>query len=324
MKINKILILPLFFVSLFMPISSSSWILMWMGMEFNMLMFILMILMKKNLFTTESSMKYFLIQCSGSLIFLLTLSSNFIYFNEWPLMNMMLPPMALMLKSGMAPFHIWMPEIIKNFNFLSLLFFFTFIKIPPFMIMFSSWFNMMIWTSMINIFMGSIMGITQSSLIKILISSSINNMGWMMLSLMNSNLLFMIQFIIYFFLLYYIFLMMNLKKIKWMIQINFYSFFMKMFFYINFLSLAGLPPFMGFFPKWMILKKMFLFIPFTIFIFILMTILNLFFYLKSCINMMFLFNMKKKWNMKFKMNFLFMNLHLLININGILMFIFLT
>nr|YP_009470635.1 NADH dehydrogenase subunit 2 [Mycopsylla proxima]AVF97055.1 NADH dehydrogenase subunit 2 [Mycopsylla proxima] len=322
MMINKIMILPLFFISLFIPISASSWILMWMGMEINMLMFIFLILMKKNMFTSESSMKYFLIQCSGSLIFLLSLSSNFIYFNEWPFINSLVPPMALMLKSGFAPFHSWMPEIIKNFNFLSLLFFFTSLKIPPFFMIFSSWFNIMVWISIINILIGSTMGIIQSSLIKMLIASSINNMGWMTLSLMISNFLFLIQFMIYFILMYALIKMMKLNKIKWISQINLSSFFLKMNFYMNLLSLAGMPPFLGFLPKWMIIKKMMMNAPIIISIFILMTIFNLFFYIKSCINMMFLFKLTKKWMIFYKNTMI--NLFFMLNLNGITMFILLT
>nr|YP_009470622.1 NADH dehydrogenase subunit 2 [Mycopsylla fici]AVF97042.1 NADH dehydrogenase subunit 2 [Mycopsylla fici] len=322
MMINKILILPLFFISLFIPISAPSWILMWMGMEMNMLMFIFLILTKKNMFSSESSMKYFLIQCSGSLIFLLTLSSNFIYFNEWPFINSLVPPMALMLKSGFAPFHSWTPEIIKNFNFLSLLFFFTSLKIPPFFMIFSSWFNIMLWISIINILIGSIMGIVQSSFIKMLIASSINNMGWMILSLMYSNSLFLIQFIIYFILMYNLIKIMKLNKIKWITQINLNLFIVKTNFYINLLSLAGLPPFMGFTPKWIIIKKMMINTPIIIMIFIFMTTFNLFFYIKSCINTMFLFNLTKKWMTFYKNTII--SLFLMLNFNGITLFILLT
>nr|YP_009500714.1 NADH dehydrogenase subunit 2 [Homotoma ficus]AWU48935.1 NADH dehydrogenase subunit 2 [Homotoma ficus] len=302
MKINKILIMPMFFFSIIAPISSSSWMMMWMSMEINMMMFIFLILIKKNMFSTESSMKYFLIQCSGSLIFLLSLSSNLIYFYEWPLIQALVPPIALMLKSGIAPLHSWMPEIIKNINPFSFFLFLTLQKIPLLMILFSFWSKMTIWISVINIVIGSLTGIIQSSMIKMLISSSISNTGWMMLSLLKSNLLFLFQFFIYTILIFTLIKMMNTEKVKWMIQINSSNLFKKMIISMNMLSMSGMPPLLGFMPKWIIIKKMFMLTPMIVFIFILMTVMNLFFYIKSTVNMMFMFSSTKKWMNKFNLS----------------------
>nr|WRO39588.1 NADH dehydrogenase subunit 2 [Carsidara limbata] len=294
MKLNK-WIIPLYTCSLIFPLSSSSWLNIWIGLEINLMMFILILNKKKSTFMSESTMKYFLIQASSSLIFLLSMSMNMTYYNEWPLIWALVPPLALMMKMGIAPIHMWVVETAKNFCPHSLFLFLTLQKVNPLMIIYSSWSSIVFLLSLINVMVGSIMGINESSMNKMLISSSISNSGWMICSLTISNLMFLITFCTYMILLFNLMLVNSYLKIKWVMQMKSNSIFKKTLMYSTFMSMSGLPPFLGFVPKWMMIKEMIMFIPFYTWMFIIFSSLNLFFYMKSSLMMMMTTQENKKW-----------------------------
>nr|YP_010021586.1 NADH dehydrogenase subunit 2 [Paurocephala sauteri]QOL10527.1 NADH dehydrogenase subunit 2 [Paurocephala sauteri] len=290
-------------------------------MEINLINFIFFILMKKK-DSKESTIKYFIIQSSGSILFLFSITINIKYYNQEFYIWAMLPPIALMLKSGMAPLHSWIPEIVKNFNYLSLLMILTMQKIIPIFILFSSWYNLLTWIAIFNIIKGSLMGLNQNSLIKLLIFSSINNNGWLIFSMLESIFMFMIFFTIYFVLNMMIIFYMKFFKIKWIIQMKSKTKFQKMYLFFSFLSLAGLPPFLGFTPKWMILFKMLNFNSLICFLLILFSLLTLYFYIKNLTPLLLNSKSNQNWYsflLKFNMEMLF-----LVNFTGIFMWLFLT
>nr|AWU48987.1 NADH dehydrogenase subunit 2 [Mesohomotoma hibisci] len=315
MKMNK-WIMIMYLISLMFPLSSMSWLNIWIGMETNLMMFILIMNKKKSMMMNESMMKYFLIQAIGSLMFLLSLSMNLMYYNEWPLIKAIIPPIALMMKVGLAPLHMWMPEIAKNFDNLTLFFFLTLQKINPLLILFSSWFNIMFYSSIINILVGSVMGINESLINKLLIFSSISNSGWMIISLMISNMMFYFMFTIYSLILTNLMLMNNFFKIKWMSQIKSNQLSKKLSIFLMFMSLSGLPPLLGFIPKWMIIKNMINFMPIFTWVFIIFSTLNMFFYMKSSMMMMMNSLTKKKWILNNKIKFNIISITV-INFSGI-------
>nr|YP_009501892.1 NADH dehydrogenase subunit 2 [Euphyllura phillyreae]AWU48896.1 NADH dehydrogenase subunit 2 [Euphyllura phillyreae] len=320
---NNIFILPMFFMSIVYSLSSSSWMTIWVGMEMNLLMFIFIILMKKTMMSNESSMKYFLIQTSGSLIFLFSLTVNMIYYEEWSNINAITPPIALMLKSGMAPLHSWSPEIVCKFDSTSLFLFLTLQKIVPILIMFSSWINLMMFIAMTNIIIGSIGGISQSSIRKMMIFSSINNIGWMMMSISISMNMFWLFFSIYFIINLLMIMLIKNFKINWILQIKSNKMQEKLSFFCILMSLSGLPPFLGFASKWLVISKNMQNMPMINFIAIFFSIFTLFFYIKYTINMIFMSVSNKKWIINFYMANKYFTLNL-INIMGIPVFLTLS
>nr|YP_009501983.1 NADH dehydrogenase subunit 2 [Trioza anthrisci]AWU49064.1 NADH dehydrogenase subunit 2 [Trioza anthrisci] len=308
MYMYNFIIFPLYFLSIIFSLSSSSWILIWMGMEINLLVFIFIVLKHPvSMMKTESSMKYFLIQSMGSLIFLLTINSSMIFYNEKSMLTALVPPLALMLKSGIAPMHSWTPPIVSKFPPSSFFLFLTFQKLVPIFIMFSSWFWIVPPISLLNILVGSLGGISQSSLTKMVIFSSINNIGWMMLSMMNSFFLFNIFFLNYMMLSYLMIKFIHTLQIKWIIQIKSYKASIKWFYFSIVMSMSGYPPFMGFTPKWLVMKYLYLYNPILITVSIMMSAYALFFYIKSSISMITNTMYMKKWYLesKFKINLMF-------------------
>nr|YP_010890198.1 NADH dehydrogenase subunit 2 [Celaenorrhinus consanguineus]WJJ70299.1 NADH dehydrogenase subunit 2 [Celaenorrhinus consanguineus] len=304
-----------FFMLIFstlISISANSWMGCWIGLEINLLSFIPLISNSNNLLASEASLKYFLIQSIASINFLFSILLKMILLKNFEMNNLfsILINSSMMMKMGSAPFHFWFPNIIEGLSWLNCFILMTWQKITP-MILLSYYLNknFLIMIMMINSIIGAIGGINQTSLRKLLSFSSINNLGWMMFSILISENLWMLYFLTYSFLIMimcFSFYIMNIYFINQLFIFNM-NFFLKLLIFINFLSLGGLPPFLGFFPKWivinfMIMKKFYI----VSFIFIMMSLITLFFYIRiiySCI----LFNyLKLKWfNITIKNNYLF-------------------
>ena len=80
-----------------------------MGLEINLLSFIPLIINSKNLFSSESSLKYFLTQALASSIFLFSIILFFLFNNfnryEFNFYFLILLNSSLIIKIGAAPFH---------------------------------------------------------------------------------------------------------------------------------------------------------------------------------------------------------------------------
>uniref|UniRef100_UPI0030FF0456 NADH dehydrogenase subunit 2 n=1 Tax=Coladenia agnioides TaxID=2866479 RepID=UPI0030FF0456 len=303
---SKMFFLFFLFFSTLISISSNSWMGCWIGLEMNLLSFIPLISNSNNLLSSEASLKYFLIQSIASINFLFSILLKMIFLKNFEIDNYIsiLINSSLLMKMGSAPFHFWFPNIIEGMSWLNCFILMSWQKITP-MILISYYFNLnfLLFIMMLNTIIGSIGGINQTSLRKLLAFSSINNLGWMLFSILISESLWLLYFFIYTFMisiLCFLFYLMNIYFINQLFIFNI-NFFLKFFLFINLLSMGGLPPFLGFFPKWMIINFMILNKFFIIsFIFIMTSLITLFFYIRiiySCI----LFNyLKLKW---FKINF---------------------
>lgn len=83
----------------------------------------------------------------------------------------------------------------------------------------------------------------------------------------------------------------NIYYLNQLFSINIKNFLIKIIIYINLLSLGGLPPFIGFFPKFLIIKKIIILnIYYLIILVIIFSLIIIFFYLRL-IYSSFLFNL---------------------------------
>nr|YP_009266363.1 NADH dehydrogenase subunit 2 [Hygrobia hermanni]ANJ70485.1 NADH dehydrogenase subunit 2 [Hygrobia hermanni] len=288
-------------------ISSSSWMGTWMGLEINLLSFIPLISMKNNPLSSESSIKYFLVQALASSIFLFSIliSMMFNYFmNDMIFINnflIMLMNSTLLLKMGAAPFHFWFPEIIEGLSWMNSMMLMTWQKIAPMVLLSYSMksINMIIFIIIMSTMIGSIGGLNQINLQKILTYSSINHIGWMISSFLYNEMIWMIYFVMYSIVLIPLILMfnnLNIFYLKQMFLIMKNKIIIKFLILFNILSLGGLPPFTGFFPKWIIIQ--FLsnnFMPILLFM-IFMTLITLFFYLRISYSSMILSHNEMNFN----------------------------
>nr|QRW36241.1 NADH dehydrogenase subunit 2 [Deronectes costipennis] len=332
--IYKIIFMTTLFMGTMITISSYSWMGTWMGLEINLLSFIPLISSKNNSFSSESSIKYFLIQAIASSIFLLTIilimTKNKMISDTFLINKMLLIMLnsTIMMKLGAAPFHFWFPEIMEKLNWINGMILLTWQKIAPLIILSytikSNLFLLMIIISCT--FIGSIGGLNQINLKKIMTYSSINHIGWMLSTFLINEMMWIMYFLIYSFIsltIILIFNKYNLSFLKQMYSLSNKNFLMKFFFNLNLLSLGGLPPFLGFLPKWLIIQNLSInYFSLTLFM-IMMTLITLFFYLRISYSSMMMNNNEMNFNMMINtknFNNKTMNLMTFFSINGMVLY----
>nr|WRM53931.1 NADH dehydrogenase subunit 2 [Linnaemya omega] len=303
---SKIMFLIILMMGTLISISANSWLSAWMGLEINLLAFI-PLMSDDKLMSTESSLKYFLTQALASSILLFSvilylLNSNKMYSQH--ILEMMIFS-SLLLKSGSAPFHFWFPNVMEGLSWLNSLILMTWQKIAPLMLISYIFIKPLIILSIIfSTMIGALGGLNQISLRKLMAYSSINHLGWMLAAMYNSNLMWMTYFLFYSFLTFSMIFMFEMFKISYINQLFslfFKSKILKFILFFNLLSLGGLPPFLGFLPKWMVIQLLTMNNQFFLLTFmILMTLITLYFYLRLSYSAFMLNYFENNWMMNSK------------------------
>nr|YP_007317351.1 NADH dehydrogenase subunit 2 [Scyllarides latus]AGA56128.1 NADH dehydrogenase subunit 2 [Scyllarides latus] len=281
---QHLLFLSLLLTGTIMAVSSPSWFMAWVGLELNLMSFIPLITSKTNQYPSEAALKYFLVQALGSAFIILSAP---LMMNTDVFVSMLL--MALLLKLGAAPFHSWFPSIMEGLNWTQCIFLMTIQKIAPIFLishLISQTFvsKFIIFSSILSALVGSLGGLNQTSLRKILAFSSINHLSWMLIAMLLSDYSWLIYFFFYSVISSSIVIFFNLQQ---------YFFFSQLFtnpftsltksFTSSFalLSLGGLPPFSGFIPKWIIIEAMaYNHMFFPLLVLILSALITLYYYLR--------------------------------------------
>nr|YP_010716058.1 NADH dehydrogenase subunit 2 [Parnassius hide]WDE75768.1 NADH dehydrogenase subunit 2 [Parnassius hide] len=323
---NKMFFYFILFFSTLISISANSWLGCWIGLEINLLSFIPLISNSKNLLSSEAALKYFLTQSIASINFLFSILLKMILFQNFEINNLfsILINSSMLMKMGSTPFHFWFPNIIEGLSWFNCFILMTWQKISP-MILLSYYMNnnFLMFIMIFNVIVGTMGGINQTSLRKLLSFSSINNLGWMLAALMMTENLWIFYLMMYSFLISimcFFFNMLGIYYINQLFIMNM-SFSLKMSLLINFLSLGGLPPFLGFFPKWIIINFLILNKLFIIsFIFIMMSLIMLFFYIRIMYSSIMFNYLKMKWFKNFMKNYLLliMNIFSMISLLGMI------
>nr|YP_009827446.1 NADH dehydrogenase subunit 2 [Paulhutchinsonia pilosicollis]QIV24523.1 NADH dehydrogenase subunit 2 [Paulhutchinsonia pilosicollis] len=289
-KFNKLLFMSTLIMGTLIAVSSYSWMSMWIGLEINLLSIIPMLSNTSNLYPSESALKYFVTQALAStiLLFAVITSLNLSEFLA-PSSNhflMMIMNSALLTKMGAAPFHAWFPEVMEGLSWINCLIMLTWQKIAPMVLVMYNC-QMTLFLTIIIVFsaaLSAILGLNQISLRKILAYSSINHIGWMVGSMLNNQSIWLIYFLTYSIItinIIFIFKEANIFYLKQLFNYLNSNKLLKFFFILNFLSLGGLPPFLGFFPKWLTINNLILNNFYTMsMILILFTLITLYFYLR--------------------------------------------
>nr|YP_011004276.1 NADH dehydrogenase subunit 2 [Ctenophthalmus yunnanus]WPS93664.1 NADH dehydrogenase subunit 2 [Ctenophthalmus yunnanus] len=306
---NLMFIFMLIF-STFICISSNSWLGVWIGLEMNLLSFIPLMNNNFNSLSNEASLKYFLIQAIASILLLFLICINFINWNFFSMIYynniyLIFINFTLLLKMGAAPFHFWFPSVMDNMNWMNNFILMTWQKINPFICL-SYCINMkfILVISIFSIFIGSLGGINSSSFRKIMAFSSISHIGWMLMSMTFSESNFMFYFTFYSLISFSMLINLNLLQLNNFNQMlnNSINSMTKISIFIILLSMGGLPPFLGFFPKWIIIESL---INMNMYIYILMmimmTLFTLFFYLRLSFTLIIINNFQMYW--KYKINY---------------------
>nr|AAX97594.1 NADH dehydrogenase subunit 2 [Batrachuperus yenyuanensis] len=247
---------------------SNHWFMAWMGLEINTLAIIPLMTKMHHPRATEAAIKYFLIQASASALILFSSTINAWFTGEWSIMNIqtqlssIMLTIALSMKLGIAPFHLWMPDVLQGLSLLTCLILSTWQKLAPMTLLIMTHqlmnSNMLIVMALLSTLIGGWGGLNQTQLRKIMAYSSIAHMGWMILILTFLPHLMMMNLLIYLIMTLCMFLMLiyfnslNINKLtmSWIKNPTLTSMMM-----ITLMSLGGLPPTSGFVPKWLIMQE---------------------------------------------------------------------
>nr|YP_010954732.1 NADH dehydrogenase subunit 2 [Dorcus tanakai]WMW30117.1 NADH dehydrogenase subunit 2 [Dorcus tanakai] len=295
--LNKMLFSSFLALGTVVAMSSYSWMGMWVGLEINLLSFIPLISTSKNMFSSESALKYFIAQVLASTVLLLSiiiLSSKTLAFTESNIQSSLVFNTSLLLKMGSAPLHFWFPEVMEGLTWLNSSILLTWQKIAPMILLsYSSKTLTLLVVAIIScMIVSGVMGQNHLSLRKIMAYSSINHIGWMIAATLYFEIIWMIYFCIYTIITLNIIIMfkkLNLFFMKQLMLSMNSEPMLKIFFILNFLSLGGLPPFLGFFPKWLTIQTMVNENFYSlVFIMIVSTLATLYFYMRVTFSTMVL------------------------------------
>nr|YP_010693407.1 NADH dehydrogenase subunit 2 [Gonopsis coccinea]WCB99289.1 NADH dehydrogenase subunit 2 [Gonopsis coccinea] len=317
MKKSSWLFQSILMMSTMMVLSSNSWINMWIGLEINLMSFIPILLKESNKSNSEAAMIYFLIQSMSSTTMMMMMMINMCNYLISPKIINTTMLVCLLIKVGAAPFHMWMPEIMSKMSWKKCIILMTWQKLAPLMMMSNmNNNNVIINLSIIScVIVGSMGGINQMSMRKMMGYSSINHLGWMM-AINKSMNKWMIYFIIYSMMNMIICLNFMNNKVYFMNQMNEMNMNKteKINLFLMMMSMGGMPPLIGFLPKWITIQFMMnqkeVFI---ILIMVMFSMVTLMYYMRIMISMIISSNITIKWNKSNKYNKSMMMASMMIN-----------
>ena len=273
----------------FVLISSDNFLTAFIGLELQSLSLYLMAAFNtKNLKSNEAGIKYFSLGAlsSGFLLFGISMIyydtgsfymqnlNNFTTISE---IGLSLVLISLFFKVSAAPFHIWTPDVYEGSPTISTLFFASLPKFASLIFLFRVYQELNISgiqslnyifqiVCAISLLVGVYGAITQKVIKRLLAFSSINHIGFMLLGIMSYQ--FMSEGTLFFYLIIYLIttfgifaVLINLRtvegeftKISQLNGLRFTSNSKSISMLVFFFSLAGIPPFAGFFAKFFILS----------------------------------------------------------------------
>nr|YP_004842025.1 NADH dehydrogenase subunit 2 [Tridentiger bifasciatus]AEM23527.1 NADH dehydrogenase subunit 2 [Tridentiger bifasciatus]UFH80707.1 NADH dehydrogenase subunit 2 [Tridentiger bifasciatus]BAJ07685.1 NADH dehydrogenase subunit 2 [Tridentiger bifasciatus] len=274
-------------------LTSSHWLIAWMGLEINTLAIIPLMAQQHHPRAIEATTKYFLTQATAAATLLFASMTNAWLTGQWDIQLMTHPTpttmiiLALSLKIGLAPLHTWLPEVLQGLDLITGLVLSTWQKLAPFALLLqipTANQELLIVLGLASTLVGGWGGLNQTQLRKILAYSSIAHLGWMIIVLQFAPSLTTLALITYLLMTSSMFLTLKFNSST---NINSLATswakapLLTAAAPLLLLSLGGLPPMTGFLPKWLILQELTKQqLPTTAVIAALTALLSLYFYLR--------------------------------------------
>jgi NADH-quinone oxidoreductase subunit N len=280
-------------------VSSNDFILTYLAIEVQSLVFFVLVTFKKNtIYSTEAGIKYFILGSLASIFLLFgfsllyftfgtvnlqELSLLFIYnfdFNYYYYLlffSFLFIFLGIFFKLNVAPLHMWLPDIYEGSPTSVTIYMAIVPKIAFFIIVIKFLFsvflgffyeiqNIIILLSIFSIFIGSFMSIRQKKFKRLFAYSTISHIGFLLFAISTGSRegiqAFMLYILIYMFMslsLWVILISLRLKKknILAIFLTDFSSLFyinpaLSFIFCLNLLSMAGIPPLLGFWTKFLV------------------------------------------------------------------------
>lgn len=256
-------------------VSCSNLLALYICLELQSLSLFILIARKRNeLQKVEAALKYFVLSSLSSGLFLLGSALCFIINGTCDLhilsanilsIEKSLIIVALLFKLASAPFHIWTPDIYEGCDNKSLAILGILPKISVFSVLVTILPNskLVLISTILSLVIGSIGALNQIKIKKLLAYSGIINMGFIFLGLatnsyggLEASLLYLIVYSISFLLFLILIDLMGSKhnNIIELSNIGSINLIVLVTLVFLILSIAGIPPFAGFFVKWLILE----------------------------------------------------------------------
>ena len=229
-------------------LSRTSLLNIWLIIEINTILF-LSILCSSSA-GRKRIIKYFLIQAAASITIVLSLllvSSNTTF-------SLLLAQGSLVIKLGAIPGHIWYISIIQDLRWLNIFILSTIQKIIPLRILSRLSPHFAITVFILISRLGGLLGTKSRSIKRLLAYSGVLNVGWLLGSTMSINS-FLFFFLCYFFTIRGVVHILSSNESALMLDSKSgFSSADTIFIGALLLSLAGLPPFINFWAKLLVLK----------------------------------------------------------------------
>lgn len=294
-------------------ISRIDWIGVWLGLEVNLFRILPLILGRGSSGEAESCVKYFVIQVIGSGLIFFGAILRIRYWGYFVVRGCLIEEMALwiisiglIIKIGLVPFHFWLPRVISNISWEACFGLSVWQKIAPLVILVGLVDGYlvlgMVIVGCLSRIIGGFGGLRQTCVRVLLGYSRIRHRGWLIVG----GIYRIRGMFIYFF--FYVLINVGLFYYLCIIETRSYFSILKGFRVIGvgelqvlrlfLVSLAGLPPTIGFTIKWCVFApicvRRFMICGFLV----LGSLLGVYFY--SCLGFCwYVFSFSKGWDYKF-------------------------
>ena len=286
-------------------IKTKSWLVLWLWIELKRLALIPILRINMSPRTIEATRKYFLFQAAGRVIILIGIMLRYYYSGQiitrgrYTFSETTIIILALAIKMGIFPRHFWFIEVMKGLKFFRGFFVAIISKIVPlYVIIFvriETKSPIVFIIRLLSVIIGSIFGVQQTQLRKLIALSSIAHLGWMII-IFNKVKTSWIGIVLF---VSYIIMVLPLFWIGKRFSIEYLAKSSKpgrkssigIILCLTVLSIGGFPPLLGFFYKWIIFLKVIKAKKFlVIVILIIARLISLFYYIQICLGIYM-----KKW-----------------------------
>nr|NP_033651.1 NADH dehydrogenase subunit 2 [Terebratulina retusa]CAB59854.1 NADH dehydrogenase subunit 2 [Terebratulina retusa] len=246
-----------------MALSSSTWFFIWIGMEINLISFVIILTQAKARQENFMAFIYFLFQEVGSYLLLVGVMLSLLPLPLETLSHWMVIT-SLSLKIGLIPLHYWVLPAFSSISWFNCLFLIIPQKLAPIFILaqvplLSSSKIVISICALTSILWGAQAMMNMTLIRQIIAYSSINQTGWMTMLIVSSPQSFPPYFLIYSTITVALLYPMSQTKARASFsQSNMPDTMDKsslMFLALALLSLSGLPPAFGFTMKWLALSS---------------------------------------------------------------------
>lgn len=278
-----LILITLMLVATIIILTSTNWIALWLGFELNIISMLPLIMASSTNIELNATIKYFIIQTLRSALVLLRIIAS-VSLPSISFVSHNIILFRILAKIGIAPCHYWFPQIINDLSWFITFLILTWQKLGPLLLithLIPIWNTIFIIAiSSINALVGSLRGLNQTQIRLIIAYSSISHSGWILAALSFSQYLTISYFIIYSTISAGLLLgIQNLNKLS-ATQFNLTTPPTTLYLtLLHLLSLGGLPPLLGFFPKWLVVSALISYTPTLTFVLILSSVIRLIYYL---------------------------------------------